>query len=419
MPAGGLQVGLRAPEEAVLSTAIPPLELTSIASVSPSVAEVLRLCPLRAGLSRAGGAGQFVLGQPKAWLGTAYHAVLAAAAGGGAPAMHEGAWAAAIDQQYYRARQHPLDRRFGPPERWPGYHLVRAMALMRAQGIETASRSAGRPVATEGRESAREQWLSGANGRLVGRPDLVRGDAVIDYKTGEVHEHGDSSLAKASYVRQLQIYAFLVKERTGRWSARGVLLRMEGPPLEIELEPAACERAAIEALGLLDDYNRKIEAGGPPASLANASPAACRWCPFQVLCPAFWPAAGDSWPDEIGAAAIGGSAPAAPRPIHGGAALALSLAADEGTGPLGEVALAPLSPSVHATLAQVQAGTRLRVTGLARRSDRTVVPTLRTVVARVGDLPRVIVAGSTPSNERRGTGPAQQQHAAAGAARRR
>lgn len=399
MPAGGLQVGLRTPEEAVLSTAVAPLELTSIASVSPSLAEVLRLCPLRAGLSRAGGAGQFVLGQPKAWLGTAYHAVLARAAAGGRPAAHEAAWAATIDQQYCRARQHPLDRRFGPPERWPGYHLVRAMALMRAQGIETASRSAGRPVATVAGESAREQWLSSASGRLVGKPDLVRGDAVIDYKTGEVHEQGDSSFAKASYVRQLQIYAFLVKECTGRRPARGVLLPMEGPSFQIKLEPAACERAATEALGLLDDYNRKIEAGGPPASLANVSPAACRWCPFQVLCPAFWPAAGDSWADEIGAAAIAGSALGAPRPIHAGAALALSLAADEGTGPLGEVALAPLSPAVHTSLAQVKAGTRVRVSGLARRADGTVVPTLRTVVARLEDLPAITVADDASRGE--------------------
>ena len=193
---------------------------------------------------------------------------------------------------------------------------------------------------------------------------------------------------------------------------------MEGPLLEVELEPAACERAATEALDRLDEYNRKIEAGGPPANLAHASPAACRWCPYQVLCPAFWPAAGGSWADEIGAATIGGSAPAVPKPIHGGAALALSLAADEGTGPLGEVALAPLSPCVHTSLAQVQAGTRVRVSRLARRADGTVVPTQRTVVARLEDLPGVVVAGSIHRNER-SAGPAQQQHAADGAARRR
>ncbi len=400
MSAGRLQVGLRGTAEAVLSAPI-PLVLTSIPAVSPSLAEVLRLCPLRGGLSRADAAGRFVLGQPKAWLGTAYHAVLEGAVSGGAAAAHEATWLAAINEQHGRARQHPLDQRFGPPERWPGYHLIRAMALLRAQEVGSPSSNTGRSGVGG---AAREQWLSGAGGRLVGRPDLVRGDAVIDYKTGDIHEQGDSSAAKASYVRQLQIYAFLVKERTGRWPTRGMLLPMEGPPLEVELEPAACERAAAEALNLLDRYNRKIEAGVAPASLASPSPDACRWCPYQVLCPAFWAVAAESWSDQIGAAAIGGSAPAAPRPIHGGAALALSLTADEGTGPRGEVGLAPLNPRVHPSLAQVMAGTRVRVTGLARRADGTVIPTIRTVVAPLEDLPDMVAAGSTIPNER-GAGP--------------
>lgn len=393
MPTGGLQISLRGSAEAVLSAPIPPIELTSIPAVSPSLAEVLRLCPLRAGLARADGAGQLVLGQPKAWLGTAYHSVLEDAANAGRRATHEAAWVAAVNRQHDRARQHPLDQRFGPPERWFGYHLVRAMALLRAQEIADASPNIGRPGPAEAGQAAREHWLSAANGKLVGRPDLVRGDAVIDYKTGDIHEQGDSSAAKASYVRQLQIYATLVKERTGRWPTRGVLLPMEGPPLEIELEPVACERAAAEAVSLLDQYNGKIKAGVDPTSLAGPSPAACRGCPYQILCPAFWTAAAESWTDQIGAAAIGGPAPAAPRPIHGGAALALYLAADEGTGPRGEVGLAPLNPGVHRSLAQIEAGTRVRVTGLARRADGTVTPTLRTVIARLEDLPGVVVAG--------------------------
>lgn len=398
MPAGRLQVSLRGSTEAVLSAPIPPLVLTSISAVSPSIAEVLRVCPLRGGLSRAEGAGRFVLGQPKAWLGTAYHAVIEGAASGGAVAVNEAAWLAAINEQHDRARQHPLDRRFGPPERWPGYQLIRAMALLRAQQFGGPSSSAGRPVATAGGGARREQWLFGAGGRLVGRPDLVRGDAIIDYKTGEIREQGDSSAAKGGYIRQLQIYAFLVKECTGRWPARGILLPMEGPPLEVELEAGACERAAAEALSLLDDYNQKIANRVAPVSLASPSPVACKWCPYQILCPPFWAAAGESWSDQMGAAAIGGSASAAPTPIHGGTALALSLAADEGTGPCGEVGLAPLNPGVHTSLAQVRAGTRVRVTGLAGRWDGTVVPTLRTLVARLEDLPEVVVAGATIPN---------------------
>ena len=58
---------------------LPNIELTTITAVSPSLAELLRLCALRAGLSRLATTRPLVLGNPKAWLGTAYHEVLEAA----------------------------------------------------------------------------------------------------------------------------------------------------------------------------------------------------------------------------------------------------------------------------------------------------------------------------------------------------
>ncbi len=209
--------------------------------------------------------------------------------------------------------------------------------------------------------------------------------------------------AKASYVRQLQMYAFLVKECTGRWPTRGVLLPMEGPPLEIGLEPVACERAAADALELLDHYNQHVRVGGTAATLASPSPEACRWCPYQTLCPAFWAAADDSWSERI-SVAVGGHTSAPPRPVHSGAALALSLTVDEGTAPHRDISLAPLSSAVHASLSGVHAGTRVRATGLARRADGSIVPTVRTVIARTEDLPAIVVSAATSSTGERLTG---------------
>lgn len=402
MPTSGFQVDLRSSAETFLKTSVPPLELTSISTVSPSLAEVLRLCALRAGLSRVEGAGPFVLGNPKAWLGSAYHEVLASAgvhSSTNAGSAHETAWARAISCQYERARLHPLDRRFGTPERWPGYHLVRAIALLRAREIASTLRSPGPSGILQGTRSSREQWLSGAGGRLVGRPDLLRDNVVIDYKTGDVHEHEDSKVAKASYVRQLQIYAFLVSESTGTWPTRGVLVPMEGLPLEIELEPAACERIAEDALELMDCYNRQVRVEGAATGLASPSPEACRWCPYQMLCPAFWEAADDSWTQLLGMVAAGGPALAPPRPIHSGVAVALSMSSEAGTTPRGAVELAPLSPDIHPVLGQIHAGTRISVTGLARRADGSVVPTVRTVIALSEDLPGIVVSGTTKSAE--------------------
>ena len=172
---------------------------------------------------------------------------------------------------------------------------------------------------------------------------------------------------------------------------RSVLLPMEGAPVEVSLDPAACELIAQEALDLLKKYNDAISAGGQASELATPSPANCRWCAYQLICPAFWSAAGEEWREHGGAAAAGGPASSVPVPIHGGSAWALPLAVDEGTEGPGVVDLAPLQPAIHPDLASVQRGTRVRVVGLARRADETITPTKRTVIAREQDLPKIIL----------------------------
>src|SRR3990172_4139080 len=73
-PPGHPEVHLRSAAEAVLT--VIPLELAQIRATSPTLAETMRACLLRAGLSKATASSKFVLGNPKAWLGTAYHEVL-------------------------------------------------------------------------------------------------------------------------------------------------------------------------------------------------------------------------------------------------------------------------------------------------------------------------------------------------------
>ena len=52
------------------------LELREIRATSATLGEIMRACELRAGLSKVDDSVRFVLGNPKAWLGTAYHEVL-------------------------------------------------------------------------------------------------------------------------------------------------------------------------------------------------------------------------------------------------------------------------------------------------------------------------------------------------------
>ncbi|HEX9641797.1 MAG TPA: PD-(D/E)XK nuclease family protein [Candidatus Krumholzibacteria bacterium] len=101
------------------------LKLPQIHSTSPTLAETMRVCLLRAGLSRATGSSGFVLGNPKAWLGTAYHEVLEKIVEVDLgqetlDAAVERLWNQAIATQQQRANGHALDRRFGSPAAWPG-----------------------------------------------------------------------------------------------------------------------------------------------------------------------------------------------------------------------------------------------------------------------------------------------------------
>ena len=366
------------------------IRVSPIKSVSPTLAETLRQCKLRAGLSRAENSNRFVLGNPKAWLGTAYHAVLEQLGPEHRDDVEKGVkelWDTAIEARHERSRAHQLDKRFGYPQSWPGYYRIAAMALARAKQLIAAEAGLGRSRRKGETGRLREGLFSGAHGKLVGRPDVVRQDEIADFKTGNVFEEGESAEVKPEFVRQLRLYAFLVKETLGWWPRRGVLLPMAGPQAELVLQPEECETEAQEAVRLLDEYNEVVGGSRAPIELASASPANCRWCGFQLCCPAFWGAVEPAWKEGLRTDAVAGRAEGASR-IHGGAALSLSLEVASGTAASGElVSLAPLRAEVHLGLSKVQRGDRLRVTGLARRPDDSLAVAKRTTVAIAEALP--------------------------------
>src|SRR5262245_24726984 len=185
---------------------------------------MMRACLLRAGLSKASGSGSVVLGNPKAWLGNAYHEVLERIVESDLTQESlenavEHLWNQAIAAQHRRAASHVLDQRFGLPVTWPGYHVARASVLLRARELVGDVVPAGpRPatktgLAAEPLAAVREQEFTACGGRLLGRPDVIREDEVVDYKSGAILEHdavAQADVVKAVYVRQLRIYGYLV-----------------------------------------------------------------------------------------------------------------------------------------------------------------------------------------------------------------
>jgi hypothetical protein len=160
-----------------------------------------------------------VLGNPKAWLGTAYHQVLekiaAAELKDDFGEIAERLWDAAVAAHYERSVGHPSDRRFGRPETWPGYHLARASALLRARELVTARGTGFKATGSGDASTVRERQFVAFGGKLVGKPDVIRQEEIIDYKSGAILEHDElsqSDVVKLAYVRQLRIYGFLVKK---------------------------------------------------------------------------------------------------------------------------------------------------------------------------------------------------------------
>lgn len=384
------------------------LIIPQLSSTTPTLAEAMRTCLLSAGLSRAKGSRAFVLGNPKAWLGTAYHEVLEAlpalAAEGGAPLLElvDVRWGQAIERLQQEAASHPLNHRFGPATTWRGYYLV--LETLRIRAAELANDMLPRSLLGAGsgsgaaKRTLREEEFSAISGKLRGRVDLIRGTEIVDYKTGALFENDAVDAApslKAAYVRQLRIYSYLVQAVTGQMPERGLLYPLAGPPAAVDLDPAGCEAEAVEAVRLLEHYNSLVASAGDVGTLASPSPEACRWCQYKTICPAFWTSINEGWGNTLDGQAVSGPLTKAPQAIQGGAAWSIGLTIEAGTIAAREAVIAPLSAAVYTNISQLCQGERVQIVGLGERSNGSLFPTQRTVVLaetaapeiKVGDQP--------------------------------
>lgn len=173
-----------------------------------------------------------------------------------------------------------------------------------------------------------------------------------------------------------------------------------GAGVEVPLDPSDCTREAAEAVAVLDDYNAKVTTCPTPEQLAAPSPSTCKWCSFKLLCAPFWSAVGPDWSGQLDGAVVEGVVRESPRAIHGGAAVSLAIDVQNGSEEVRQVQLAPLNPKVHSAIGAITAGDRVRLVGLRARPDGSLVPTPRTVLARIEDLPAVTLAASMPTQSK-------------------
>lgn len=271
------------------------IALIPLGRTSPTLWSHMRLCALRGAFAASSAAQGLVLHDPRAWLGTAFHKVMEAAAQPGATeAAAEQAWTAAVAKSAAAAASHPLDSRYSAPERWPGYFLVRQRALSSAQRVIAANPGGQRRSApggsTSGSGASAERLLLARGGRLAGRPDRFDGRVLTEYKSSipDPAWRGADAILEG-FRRQLRLYAAIIAEALGRWPAQGRIAAASGQTLDVPLDPRACDAEAGDALAALDSLNRRLAAAAPADALAQPGEQACADCPFQVLCPSFWP----------------------------------------------------------------------------------------------------------------------------------
>lgn len=283
--------------------ALAPLDRTS-----PTLWSHMRLCTLRGAFAASPAAQGLVLHDPRAWLGTAFHKVMEAAAQPGATeAAAEQAWSAAVAKAAAAAASHPLNARYAAAERWPGYFLVRQRALASAQRA-IAAKAGGQRRSTPGSGTSVERLLLARGGRLAGRPDRFDGRVLTEYKSSipDPAWRGADAILEG-FRRQLRLYAAIIAEALGRWPAQGRISAASGQTLDVPLDPRACDAEASDALAALDSLNRQLAAAAPADALAQPGEQACADCPFQALCPSFWPwlaAAGSAGLSETAVAGV-------------------------------------------------------------------------------------------------------------------
>jgi CRISPR/Cas system-associated exonuclease Cas4 (RecB family) len=246
----------------------------------------------------------------------------------------------------------------GRPETWPDYQLKKARLRLMTRRLREV-------LIAEPRETAflLEENLRDHSGRIQGRADLVLrrpgAHRIIDFKTGRAVDRLTGEV-RQGYASQLQLYAFLEHETTGEWPVRAHLFPLEGEPVAVEIDPAVSEAVAARALSILDLYNSRV----PGEQAADATPDNCRYCPHSGVCPAFWSAYGESWPEKL--LAVVGTTTEVFRTALAGTNLELERI--EGI-PVSKVLIRNIDPATHPIVDQLALGNVIAAVGFRRESQ--------------------------------------------------
>nr|WP_281059077.1 PD-(D/E)XK nuclease family protein [Mesorhizobium sp. M2C.T.Ca.TU.002.02.1.1] len=363
----------------------PRIRIRPAARTSPTLWAQMRLCALRAALSTAKEAEGWVLHSPRAWLGTAFHVLMAARPSDAGEA--ERVWDTAIAGLLAASSGHRLDKRFASPERWPGYYLVRQRAI--ASAVQGVLPPASARLPAGGRRPLRgtELLLTARDGLLAGRPDEFDRQSVTEFKSALPDPAWpEAESLTEGYWRQLRLYAVLIGE-TAEWPAVARIVAASGQVLTRDVDRPACEAEADAAVAGLRAMNEALGHGSGSAQLATPGEIECGQCQYQAICPAFWSWCETmSWPQLRQPAARG--IIEAIDPGVDGDVYAVTLRLDGRHGEGGPLPLA-LRRSVHGDLTGCGLGAQIRVVHAQMRQDGRLRADMSTCVFAEDELPEL------------------------------
>lgn len=368
----------------------PKVTIRPATRTSPTLWSHMRLCVLRAALSISGAAGDWVLHSPRAWLGTAFHRLMAANPSDEGEA--ERLWDGVIRELLMVVSGHRLDQRFATPERWPGYYLVRQRTIASAMRRQHSPQT-GVQLAKPARPAAgTEILLTGRDGLLAGRPDHFDRQSVTEYKSALPDPAWPEAASLIDgYWRQLRLYAVLVSETVG-WPAIARIVSASGQVLEQNIDRSDCESEANAAVAGLQAMNQALERGCGSSELASPGQVACGQCEYQAICPAFWSwCAAGAWP-QLGQPAARGTLESIDPGIDGDL-YAITLQLDGRHGDGGPLSLA-LRRSVHGDLTASRRGAQVRIVHAHARRDGRLRADISTCVFLEDELPELEFKGS-------------------------
>src|SRR4051794_9902267 len=87
------------------------------------------------------------------------------------------------------------------------------------------------------------------------------------------------------------------RERSGNDPSRGILIPLEGPTVDVQVDPASVAALTDRVLGSMDRYNEL--APGPQPGVPSVE--SCTYCPFSPRCEVFWQSMQEALPDGIDA----------------------------------------------------------------------------------------------------------------------